>query len=95
MAMYIADAAGHVMETITPGKKKKGPALKFQARGGSKKEKKTEAKEDVKVTDIIEPRVEQIIAIEETPAPDEVPIVEEPDDDTEQPMHPKKDGHAL
>ncbi|CAH2284871.1 Hypothetical predicted protein [Pelobates cultripes] len=82
MAMYIADAAGHVMETITPGKKKKGPALKFQARGGSKK-------------DIIEPRVEQIIAIEETPAPDEVPIVEEPDDDTEQPMHPKKDGHAL
>uniref|UniRef100_A0A8C5QCI8 Myomesin-1 n=1 Tax=Leptobrachium leishanense TaxID=445787 RepID=A0A8C5QCI8_9ANUR len=92
MAMYVADAAGHVMETITPGKKKE-PDQKFQTRGGIKQERKSEVKERVKVTDIVEPYVAQIVAIEETPAPDEIPIVEEEDGELQK--DPQSDTNVL
>ncbi|XP_018123405.1 M-protein, striated muscle isoform X2 [Xenopus laevis] len=66
MAMYVADAAGHVMETITPGKKKKEPKSKFRTKEESKQ-------------DLVKPHVEEIVATEETPGPDEKPIVEKGD----------------
>ncbi|XP_031759524.1 myomesin-1 isoform X1 [Xenopus tropicalis] len=65
MAMYVADAAGHVMETVTPGKKKE-PKSKFRTKEVSKQ-------------DLVKPHVEEIVATEETPGPDEKPIVEEED----------------
>ncbi|XP_044150699.1 myomesin-1 isoform X2 [Bufo gargarizans] len=70
MAMYVADAAGHVMETVTPGKKKEVPPSKFQSKGGKQKE-------------MVKPHVEEIVATEETPNPDEIPVVGEREGDTE------------
>ncbi|XP_075441391.1 myomesin-1 isoform X3 [Ascaphus truei] len=79
MALFVADAEGHVMETISPGKKKKGPSPKWQARDELKQDNQTTGGEEVRVTDLVKPHVEEIIATEETPSPDEIPIVEEAD----------------
>lgn len=45
--------------------------------------------------EFVKPRVEEIVAVEETPGPDEIPIVEEPDDDTEQILEPAKTEKQL
>ncbi|XP_072008235.1 myomesin-1 isoform X3 [Engystomops pustulosus] len=71
MAMYVADAAGHVMETLTPGKKKEEPPAKFRSKRGKQKE-------------LVKPHVEEIVATEETPDPEEIPIMEEAEGQTQQ-----------
>ncbi|MGH0151137.1 UNVERIFIED_CONTAM: hypothetical protein FKN15_040712 [Acipenser sinensis] len=68
MAMYVADAAGNVLETITTDGKSK-PATP----ASSKKRNKYKATEHVK------PRVEEIVATEETPN-EELSVTEEKGD---------------